>query len=383
MTSNDPNRDWFAPPPGQPEQEPPAGQTPPPAQPPAPGQAPQPGPAPQPGQGAPQPPRRPRTRRSQRRQARPAQPPQQGLSPFEDTIPYGGQPAPPYQPHHGGQPPQGGQPPYEPHGGQTGHHQLPEFPKPRRAKPSVRPDQQVWPPARSEPAITSTQPIPAVPSAGPLPMTPPAPPPAPPVMPPPAVPQQQEQAPRRSRTVLLGVAAVAAFVAAVGVPTFDRYLFYKGGQPDDIEHVVQAGQAFAFEHVSWKVSVAPTTPAPGTPNVMPDKKQYLRITITRSAKDADGSVLTAKPEVSLQDASGRTWKADSLEDNVPPEKNPVGQEFSYVMQAAVPKEVAATVQVHLRPDTTYRNDTPVDKLLEIKPEDEEKSKHKDVLVFRR
>lgn len=375
MTSNDPNRDWFAPPSGQPEQEPPTGQAPPPGQPPQQGQPPQPGPAPQPGQGAPQPPRRPRPRRSQRRQARPAQPPQEGLSPFEDTIPYGGQPAPPYQGRpHGGQPPQG------PHAGQTGYHQLPEFPQPRRAKPSVRPDQQVWPPAtRSEPAITSTQPIPAVPSAGPLPKTPPA----PPVTPPPAVPRQQEQPPRRSRTVLLGVAAVAAFVAAVGVPTFDRYLFYKGGEPDDIEHVVPAGQAFAFEHVSWKVSVAPTTPAPGTPNVMPDKKQYLRLTITRSAQDADGSVLTARPEVSLEDASGRTWNADGLEDNVPPEKNPVGQEFSYVMQAAVPKEVAATVEVHLRPDTTYRNDTPVNKLMEVKPEDKEKNKRKDVLVFRR
>ncbi|MFI6602814.1 hypothetical protein ACIBHX_41740 [Nonomuraea sp. NPDC050536] len=382
MTSNDPNRDWFAPPPGQPE--PPAGQTPPPDQTPPPGQA------PQPGQGAPRSlPRRPRARRSQRRQARDAQ--QQGPSPFEDTIPYGGRPAPPYQGQ--GRPPQAGQPPYEPQprAGQPGYGQAPDYPQGRRAKPPVRPDQQVWPPARPEPAITSTQPIPAVPSAGPLPTTPPTPP-TPPVTPPPAIPQpaipqpavpQQQEKPRRSRTVLLGVAAVAAFVAAVGVPTFDRYLFYKGGQPDDIEHVVQAGQAFAFEHVSWKVNVEPTTPVPGTANVMPDTKQFLKLTIIRSATDADGSVLTGRPEVSLEDAKGRTWKADNLEDNVPPEKNPVGQEFSYVMQAAVPKDVAAQVEVHLRPDTTYRNDTPVDKLLEVKPEDEEKNKRKDVLVFRR
>ncbi|NUP01946.1 MAG: hypothetical protein HOW59_28885, partial [Nonomuraea sp.] len=232
-----------------------------------------------------------------------------------------------------------------------------------------------------EPAGGSTQPIPVVP-AGEPPQPAPAftPPPRPPAAP------ENEQAtppPRRPRTLLLGVGAVVALVLAVGVPSADRYLFYKSGQPDDIVHVVPRGQELAFEHVAWKSTIENmATPQTSTRTTAPDR-QWLKIVITRKATDDTGTVLTAKPELRVHDKQDRTWQVEYMEDSVPPEKGEIGRPYTYTAVAVVPKAVAGEVELHLRPDTTYRSDTPTEKLFEIKPEDEEKNKKKDVLVFRR
>lgn len=282
---------------------------------------------------------------------------------------------------------------------------------PPRRGPDAFPDQQVWPPAsQSEPVGGATQPLPVVPggpgnpfaapggpanppsapggtahpSAAPgggAPPTVPSPaftPPQPPEAPSPAA---EEPTPRKPRTLLLGVSALVAFVLALGIPTGDHYLFFKSGQPDDIVHEVPKGQEKAFEHVSWKTSIEPMVPAPS--NTTPDK-QWLKITITRKALDDTGKVLTAKPELFLRDKQERTWQVEVMEDNTPVgEDGVVGKPYSFTAGAVVPKTVAGEVELHLRPNTTYRSDTPTDKLLEIKPEEEEKAKHKDVLVFKR
>ncbi|NUR88434.1 MAG: hypothetical protein HOY71_30465, partial [Nonomuraea sp.] len=337
-TPNDPSRDWFSPPPGQPDR--PA--TPPPAAPP---QQPQPQQQQQPGEplprreGKPTRPRRPR--RSQR-----SQPQQPG-------------PPPGYAPQQDGYVPQ-------------------EEMFARRGRPPVRPDQQVWPPARPEPVTSATQPIPAIPSAGPLPQNPP---PAPPAVP---APVANPQPPRRPRTVLVGVGAVAAFVLALGAPTVDRYLFYKSGQPGDTVHVVAKDQAMTFEHVTWKVGVE-TLQAPATGQHSTPDKQWVKVTVYRAAADEEGKLLTGRPEVTLQDRAGRSWETVSIDDDVPTEKDqiPIGKEFVYTVGGVVPKNVYDQVEVHLKPDIVYKNNTPTADLMKVSTQETEKYRRNDVLVFRR
>ncbi|MGN9787074.1 hypothetical protein ACTMTF_37020 [Nonomuraea sp. ZG12] len=328
MSTNDSERDWFAPPPSQPTQPPQ------PAPPPRDPQAPQ---APQ----APQGPARPR--RGQHRQP-------------------------------GGQPFSPGAPPRRPRG------------------TAPFPDQQVWPPPRKQSVSAATQPIPAITSAGPLPSS--APPPSPPPPQEPAPEPTPEPAPasepaaavrppaRRGRTLLLGVGAVVAFTLGMGLPTADRYLFYKSGQPGETVHVVPVGQQVTYEHVTWLTVVEPTPPPAGTTHNTPDK-QWLKITVTRKAADEAGTVLTGRPELTVRDKRERTWQVEIIEDNLPTDKHEVHRAYDYTALAVVPKAVADEVELHLEPNITYRSDTPTEKLLEVKPEDEEKAARNDVLIFRR
>ncbi|MFI6293527.1 hypothetical protein ACIBEJ_18190 [Nonomuraea sp. NPDC050790] len=308
MSTNDSERDWFAPPAGQPAQP----------------QRPQ-----QPRQPA-QPQQPQQRRRQQQQSAPPVQRPRRAAAPTPQ-------------------------------------------PRPRQA---IHADQQVWPPAAAEPTGSSTQPIPAIPSAGPLPPRPPQPPWTPPEETPPATP------PRRPRRLLLGVAAVAALIAAFGAPTVDRYLFYKSGRPSPTVHLVEPGQTLTYEHVSWKSAIEPTKAPPGSRHNTPDK-QWLKITVIRSATDETGAVLTAKPELSLKDAGGRMWKAEIYEDDLPADKHEVGKEYSYLALAVVPATVGEEVQLNLEPNITYRSDTPTKKLMDVSEEDMEKSRRNDVIVFRR
>jgi hypothetical protein len=191
----------------------------------------------------------------------------------------------------------------------------------------------------------------------------------------------QEPAPRKPRTLLLGVSALVAFLLAVGIPTGDQYLFYKSGQPDDIVHEVPKGQEMAFEHVSWKASIEPMAAPQGSTGAA--DRQWLKVTITRKALDDTGKVLTGQPELSFEDKQDRAWKVLIAEDEVTGRDMEVGKSYTYLAGAVVPKAVAGEVELHLRPNTTYRSDTPTEKLLQIKPEEGEKAKHRDVLVFKR
>ncbi|MEV4891009.1 hypothetical protein AB0K48_16620 [Nonomuraea sp. NPDC055795] len=273
-----------------------------------------------------------------------------------------------------GQPPQRPQPPAPPIRRPGRRAAAPTPPRPR---PAIHADQQVWPPAPAEPAGSSTQPIPAIPSAGPLPPRPPQPPWTPPEETPPAA-----APPPRPRRLLLGIGAVVALVVALVVPTADRYLFYKSGRPSPTVHLAGPGQTLTYEHVSWKSAIEPATAPPGSRHNTPDK-QWLKITVTRSATDDTGAVLTAKPKLTLKDAAGRAWMAEIYEDNTPTEKHEVGKEYSYLAMAVVPAAVGKEVQLNLEPDITYRMDTPTEKLFEANEEDTEKSRRNDVIVFRR
>ncbi|MGR6912694.1 hypothetical protein ACU635_00370 [[Actinomadura] parvosata] len=188
--------------------------------------------------------------------------------------------------------------------------------------------------------------------------------------------------PRRPRTVMLGVSAIVALLVGVGAPTVDAYLFYRSGQPSDIEHVVEAGKELTFEHVSWKAQVETMDP----PQPTSPERQWLKITITRKGVDETGIRLTAKPELELRDRDDRRWQVEVAEDNVALDDDAkVGAAYTYTAVAVVPKAVAGQVELHLRPNTTYRSDTPTEKLFAIPtdPAEQEKAKHKDVLVFRR
>ncbi len=187
--------------------------------------------------------------------------------------------------------------------------------------------------------------------------------------------------PKKPRTLLLGVGAVVALLIGVGAPTVDAYIYYKGGRPDETPHVVERGQALTFGHVSWKAAVEPME-APKDSNPAPDR-QWLKITVTRAAVDDDGAVMTAQPQLSMHDKQGRSWQTSIMESNVPTDKNPVGKPFTYTFASLVPKNVSDEVELHLEFSTTYRQDTPTEKLLEITPELEAAAKRKDVLVFRR
>ncbi|MBA2896998.1 hypothetical protein [Nonomuraea soli] len=316
------------------------------------------------GEGQPQQPQQPQPPQQQPQQPHRQAPPQQQR--------------PPQRPQQRPQYPQ--QPPQPPQ-------RLPQYPQ----RPSVRPDHQVWPPAGYEPVGSSTQPLPALPSAGPLFQPPhagqpgqpgqpgPGQPPQPPGQPPtePAEPTP----PKRSRPVLLGIGAVAALVLAVGLPTGDRYLFYKSGQPSDIVHSLKAGASLDFEHVKWSATFG-TADAPA--NRTPDPtRQWMKVVVTRTALDKDGTVLTAVPELAFKDAEGREWVIQMTKDNSPTDAHQVGAPYTIEFMGVVPPQLAKDVRLHLRPNTTYKSDTDVKELFRpaTTAEEVEKAKHKDVLVF--
>ncbi|MFI6811839.1 hypothetical protein ACIBG7_05490 [Nonomuraea sp. NPDC050328] len=237
---------------------------------------------------------------------------------------------------------------------------------------------------------SSTQPMPALPSAGPLftPAQQPAPamqtgqsgqgavPPEPPLAEEPAAPTPE----RPRRKALYGVAAVAALVVALGAPTADRYLFYKSGQPTDIVHVAEPGGEVTFNHVSWQASVERFVPPAGT--VVDPGKQWLKAVITRKAVDADGAQLIGPPELQFEDLRGRRWQVEISDDKkVPLENHEIGRPYPYEALAIVPADVADEVRLRLRP-STYRADTPTSELMRPATEEEmELQNH--LLLFKR
>ncbi|WP_433512995.1 hypothetical protein ACQP2T_56685 [Nonomuraea sp. CA-143628] len=234
---------------------------------------------------------------------------------------------------------------------------------------------------------TSTQPIPAIPSAGPLPR--PSVPPLPVVPPPPEEPAAPVAAevpvavapppPRRRRPVLTALGAVAALVVAVGATTYDRYHVYlvrSGQSPAKQEQVVPAGQSVTVKHVSWKATMEAVPQIPGS-KPQPGSA-YIKIEIARSAVDADGAVKTAKPkDLFVTDRQGRTWVALVGNDTTPAEKMEVGESYQMTAYARVPPAQAAEVELLLTP-SNYRSDIPTAQLMTAKTEPE-----LDVLRFKR
>ncbi|WP_214109753.1 hypothetical protein [Acrocarpospora catenulata] len=234
---------------------------------------------------------------------------------------------------------------------------LPSLRPPRRPVP---PDVRVWPPPpppEEDDEGYSTQPFPVIaaerrPLPRPAPPAVPSPPPA--TSPPPAAPEPPARA-RKPNRALRGAGAVLAVLLAVGIPSYVGYraYLYGAGEPD-IVHVVQPGATGEFRHVAWQASVA-LIPNPAGDAERPGR-QWVKLTVTRTAQDAEGAIRHGAPAVELRDNAGRSWRTETLRDETPPDttENRVGQPYRMELVAVVPTDVAETVEVHLRP-SNYRS----------------------------
>ncbi|MEU4542268.1 hypothetical protein [Nonomuraea dietziae] len=236
------------------------------------------------------------------------------------------------------------------------------------------PDQQVWPPPPApDPVGSSTQPIPALPSAGPLPQRSQD------------RPAQDRSAsndsaavppPRKPRLVLQGLGAVLALAVTVGGITYDDYRAYRvrtGANEITQTHVVQPGQAITVKHISWKASVEAIPSLPDGKKAGPGTT-YMKIVITRAAADQEGTVKTGGPKkMRLEDRLGRSWAIEVGDDALGgDDKLEIGRAYPITAFARVPAAQAQEVELVLRP-SNYRSDVPTEKLMTTKtdPEDVE------------
>ncbi|WP_344839181.1 hypothetical protein [Nonomuraea dietziae] len=213
---------------------------------------------------------------------------------------------------------------------------------------------------------SSTQPIPALPSAGPLPQPPPQ--------------RSQDRSaqdqsasndssaavppPRKPRIVLQGLGAVLALAVTLGAMTYDDYRVYRvrtGANEITQTHVVQPGQAITLKHISWKASVEAVPSLPDGKKAGPGTT-YMKIVITRAAADQEGTVKTAKPgKMRLEDRLGRSWAIEVGDDAVRGDKLEIGRPYPITAFARVPAAQAQEVELVLRP-SNYRSDVPTEKL---------------------
>ncbi|GAA4596079.1 hypothetical protein GCM10023194_67250 [Planotetraspora phitsanulokensis] len=221
--------------------------------------------------------------------------------------------------------------------------QPPSIPIPGTLRPVG--DLRVWP-APSEEEHTMTVPFPAVPGTRvelpahyrrPSQAAAPAPPP-------------RTSMSRGKRRALLGSGAFLSVVAAVALPGWFAYGVYQYGRPSDHIHIVKPGQAATWQHVSWKVSLAPI-PDP-VPSAKPDaSRQWMKVVVTRTALDEEGTIRHYPPEVRLTDKSGRLWLAEVVNETTPnePQANKIGTPYQIDLMGVVPPSVAGQVEVLLRP----------------------------------
>ncbi|GAA4230555.1 hypothetical protein FHR32_003612 [Streptosporangium album] len=247
-------------------------------------------------------------------------------------------------------------------------------------------DQQVWPPsgpAHEQPEV-STQPFPAV-QAPSLPRAMFA---APAAAAGPAAPQERPPptaagpAPR-GRTALRAAAAVLALAAAIAVPTWDGYTTYRGARPPDQIHSHAVGETVPFRHVSWKIDVEQVDGMPGSRPPAADQ-QWLRIRATRISLDPEGVIRRNDPEFEVKDSGGQSWKAESLDNDLPAEAkdHQINTPYHYNVISLVPRALAARLEVCVRPSPArmIENESVEDM---FKRAAKEKELSDNVLCFRR
>ncbi|GAA3167450.1 hypothetical protein GCM10010466_67590 [Planomonospora alba] len=225
-------------------------------------------------------------------------------------------------------------------------------PGPRR----IFPDEQVWPPvprpSRESPG-SSTQPFPAVPAEPP----PAAPVPASPAAAPAGAPSPEAgavrtaPAPRRRTALRLG-ALLVAVALAVGIPSWEGYRFYRAGIPALHHHTVEPGGSGTLMHVSWQAGIERADSVPEFGEAGPGRA-WLKITLTRTALDAEGLVRRGEPEVRLVHPDGRSWQTAIVGSDLPVEAAElrVGVPYRYEAAGLVPEEIADDVEVHVVPST--------------------------------
>jgi hypothetical protein len=160
---------------------------------------------------------------------------------------------------------------------------------------------------------------------------------------------------RGRRRALLGSGAFLSVAAAVAFPAWFAYGVYQYGRPSDHVHIVKPGQAATWQHVSWRVGLAPI-PDPNQGTKPDPTRQWMKIVVTRTALDAEGAIRHGSPDVKLTDSSGRTWLAEVVNDTTPPDTadNKIGTKYQIDLMGVVPPSVADEVEVLLRP-STYRS----------------------------
>ncbi len=151
-------------------------------------------------------------------------------------------------------------------------------------------------------------------------------------------------------------------VLAVGAPAAANWstYVYATGEPD-IVHVIPAGETYEFDHVAWRSTIEPIANPAGAAEK--PGRQWVKIMLTRTALDRDGTFLTGAPEVEVRDAAGRSWRTEVLKNATPTDQSDdqVGKAFPIEIYAVVPSDVADRAEVFLRP-TSYRSDTPTEEL---------------------
>ncbi|NAS25395.1 hypothetical protein GT755_27390 [Herbidospora sp. NEAU-GS84] len=237
-------------------------------------------------------------------------------------------------------------------------------------------DVLVWPPPPPPPTPEeddegfSTQPFPAIAAGRPLPRPQPSfqdPEPYPPFPDPPPVSEQPpppppEPEPKKKGWGRFFAGAAGSVVLAVGAPAAANWstYVYATGEPDTV-HVVPAGESYEFEHVAWRSTIEPI-PNPAGAAEKPGR-QWVKIMLTRTALDRDGTFLTGVPDVEIRDGSGRKWRTEVLENATPldPSDDQIGRAFPIEIYAVVPTDVAGTAELFVRPKS-YRSDTPTEDL---------------------
>ncbi|WP_061295142.1 hypothetical protein [Herbidospora cretacea] len=237
-------------------------------------------------------------------------------------------------------------------------------------------DVLVWPPPPPPPAPEeddegfSTQPFPAIAAGRPLPRAQPRPAPEPafeepypPVRetpPPPREPAEPERKKKGWGRFFAG--AAGSVVLAVGAPAAANWstYVYATGEPD-VVHIVPAGETYEFDHVAWRTTIEPIANPAGAAEK--PGRQWVKIMVTRTALDRDGTFLTGLPGVEVRDGAGRSWRTEVLNNATPTDQSDdqVGKAFPIEIYAVVPSGVADKAEVFLRP-TGYRSDTPTEEL---------------------
>lgn len=200
----------------------------------------------------------------------------------------------------------------------------------------------------------------------------------PPAPPTPATPQ--EEAPRkRSRLVLVAVGAVVASLVAIGVNTYDGYVFYNETTTKETREIAVApGQSGKVYNIEWKAALTPTQAPQGSKHG--PEVTWLKVDITQKLLDQANATMIGSPaEVRLEDRTGRSWTVEFQLGDRPTDKLELGKEYRFEGLAIVPTPVANEVELSFRP-SGYRSDTPTEDFFK---RDKVGKPDVDVLRFRR
>lgn len=178
---------------------------------------------------------------------------------------------------------------------------------------------------------------------------------------------------------LVAAGAVVASLVAIGVNTYDGYVFFdKTTTKETHEIAVAPGQSGKVYNIEWKAALT-TTPAPQGSKHGPEVT-WLKVDITQKLLDQANATMTGSPaDVKLEDHAGRSWTVEFQLGDRPTDRLELGKEYRFEGMAIVPTPVAKEVELSFRP-SGYRSDTPAEDFFK---RDKVGKPDVDVLRFRR